>query len=60
MEKHLVYVAVAYLIGEAADVNIAYVVVKDAVIHSRRYLVVGAEVAALERVGVVGGMVFLP
>ena len=50
----------ADVVGEAADVEVADVVIEDAVLDCRGDMVVGAEVAALERVTEIGGIVLVP
>ena len=56
----LVETALADLVGETAHVEVADVIVEDAVLGARGDVIVGAEVTALQRVAEVGGIVFVP
>ena len=60
MLEDLVEVAVSEGTGEAAVVDIAGVIVEDAVFHTARDAVVRAEVSALQGVAEVRGVVLLP
>ena len=56
----LVERALSHLVGEAAHVEVADVIVEDAVLGSRGDMVVGTEVTALQRIAEVRGVVLVP
>ena len=56
----LVEAALTHLVGEAAHVEVADVIVEDAVLCPRGDLIVGTEVPALQGVAEVGGVVLMP
>ena len=56
----IVQIARAHGSREAAEVDVADVVVQDAVSHACGYLIVGAQVASLQCVAEVGGIVLVP
>ena len=60
VEEHLVEVAAPQLVLEGGAAYVAHIVVENAVFHARCDAVVGAEVAAQQRVADVARMVLVP